>query len=266
MSMHHTSIRWANVDLDRETELAAIKETIELVEKIKRALKSGVELQQSENLCTIDFDTFESEHMDFILATLGVGEARIVLRKDDVRMAETGISGVWRVQEKGAQRFEVSCLPLPLLNALKASCAPLVTPEAVPDGVFVAPAVLKELEHAQGNVKLDQISFDPPYMVELTRQPLSDIDKEYLTATLGVGDVAIELSGFANANIQSTQYQGIWRNTILNNAGKELLDSYVVTRIPPEVPSAPKEMADAIAQCDEIIEWLKEDMERDTRE
>ena len=96
MSMHHTSIRWANVELDRETELAAIKETIELVEKIKRALKSGVELQQSENLCTIDFDTFESEHMDFILATLGVGEARIVLRKDDVRMAETGISGVWK--------------------------------------------------------------------------------------------------------------------------------------------------------------------------
>lgn len=266
MSMHHTSIRWANVDLDRETELTAIKETIDLVEKIKRALKTGFELQQSENLCAIDFDTFDPKHMDFILATLGSGEARIVLRKDDVRMAETGISGVWRVQEKGVQRFEVSSLPSPLLNVLKAPSAPLEVPETVPEGVFVALAVLKELEHAQGRVKLDAISFDPPYMVELTRQPLSDIDKDFLTATLGVGDVAIELSGFANANIQSTKYQGIWRNTILNNAGKELLDSYVVTCVPPEVPSAPEEMADAITQCDEIIGWLKEDLERDTRE
>ena len=62
--------------------------------------------------------------------------------------------------------------------------------------------------------------------------------------------------------MQSTRYKAIWRSTLLNKAGKTLLDSFIVTLIPPEVPTSPEEFSDSVSACQELIEWLEGDLAR----
>ena len=99
-------------------------------------------------------------------------------------------------------------------------------------------------------------------MVELTRQPLAPGDQAYLAGVLGMGEIDVRLSGFADSRIRSTKVRGIWHTQILNHAGKGLLDAYVVGLLPAEVPASPDELEETVAKCREIIGWMEEDQAR----
>ena len=251
-----SSNRWINVDLDAQTEHAAAETTVKFLLEVQAALSSKGS-EEHKPLLTVPFDRFDSKHLQFILATVGSGEVRATVG-DAIRLEETMIEGVWRIQEKGIDRFEVISVPEALLANL--SDEMLTVPTQVPDGIFAASAILQELSSAQRTENLQSLSFEPPYTVEISRQPLSPADGEFIEKVLGKGVIDISISGFANAHIQSTAHKGIWRNRIFNNAGKALFDAYVVTKLPPEVGESIDEMQSGAKRCDEILGWLKEDL------
>jgi len=49
---------------------------------------------------------------------------------------------------------------------------------------------------------------------------------------------------------------------LINNAGKELLEGYVTAYLPPEVPSAWEALEDAHTRCQELIQWMQDDLAR----
>mgnify|MGYP002523993636 FL=1 len=260
-----SSSRWADIHLDKETEHAAALAAVAFLKQVsqtaQRALTLPVASALQEQL-SVGFESFNPKHLDFILATVASGEVRIATRAGAVKAEETQIPGLWRLEENGRQRFVFASLPRVVLEAVQEGAYPLVVPETAPEGVFSSPAILKELASAQTTCNIDVLDFNPPHMVELTRQPVEKADMQWMKSILGSGDTHVWLSGFANARMQSTRYKAIWRSTILNKAGKTLLDSFVVTLIPPEVPTNPEEFSDSVTACRELIEWLEGDLER----
>ena len=238
-----SSSRWANVNLDRQTEHEAAIATVKFLEKVRDTLSEG-DFSTNKTLLTIPFREFDPKHLDFDLATVGSGEVRATIGQS-VRLEETAIEGLWRVQENGVDRFEIVTVPSDLLRNLSTTpLEPQLT--EIPQGVFAASAILQELSQAQRTENLEKLSVE---------------DGSFLEAALGKGMIDISISGFASAHIQSTAMKGIWRNRIFNNAGKALFDAYVVTMLPPEVGESAEEMKLGAQHCEEILQWLKEDIQ-----
>ena len=257
--------RWENVNLDKETEHAAAKETLLFLKKVKAAAESVSTQSETEalgELLTVPFESFEAKYLDFIIATLASGEVRISANNGALRVEETSVTGLWRVQENDKQKFVLASIPSEVVTAIKEGDRALEIPAEKPEGLFSSPAILEELSAAQKEANLETLDFNPPHMVELTRQPIEKEDMAWLKSILGVGTTEVWLTGFANARMQSTKYCGIWRSTLLNKAGKTLLDSFVVTLLPPEVPVSPDEFTDTVRECDDLIEWLENDLAR----
>ena len=255
--MQWTNIKeWANVDLDRQTEHEAAIATRDFLLQVKSALQKA-DLSTELPYLTVPFIQFEKPHLAFLLAAIGTGEVRAIAGEN--RAEETGIHGLWRIQEKGIDRLEVTRIPQFVLDNLSTGTFPEEFPEA-PQGAFAAPAILKELQKAQGELNPDPLKNTPPYTIELTRQPLGPDDMVYLEETLGAGALQIGIAGFADASIESTGICGIWRSKIFNKAGKALFDAYVVSTLPEEVPNNFDELRDGIKQCDEILGWINADL------
>lgn len=261
--LHNSSARWANIHLDRETEHRAAVETLVLLNVVKdKAKKAIAQHEESTLYWQFPFANFDPKHIDFILATIGVGEIRISLDGGRIKLEETAIPALWHQQENGVHSLVLALIPPAVSEAIDKIASSLEIPQAHPQDVFAAPSILVQLQAALEKIDLTVVSHEPAYMLEMTRQPLVAQDREYLAQVLGEGNIEIWLSGFANAHIHSTQVRGIWNNHLLNNAGKELLDSYVVSRIPPEVPVAPEELEDTVRIASDTIHWIEEDIER----
>lgn len=263
--LNSNSSRWANVRLDPETERKAAQATYDLLSRVKAlAAQAREEQKEAELFWQKPFSDFDAEHLDFILATVGSGDVRIVIDNERVKLEETSIPALWRVQEDGVDSFVLSLLPPVVGQAIDQVPTAFDIPAPTPQDVFAAPSILSELKATLEQTDVTVLTHDPAYMVELTRQPLIMNDRAYLTSVLGEGNIDIDISGFANAHIRNTNVRGIWNNHLVNNAGKPLLDSYVVAFIPPEVPSAPEELDDTVRMADETMTWIADDLERGT--
>lgn len=261
--LHNSSARWANVHLNRETEHKAAVETLVLLNAINDQAKKAVKHHGEKSLdWQFSFAQFTPAHIDFILATVGSGEVRINIDNGRVRIEETAIPALWHVQENGEHRLELALIPPTVLSAIERISPEFILPPPTSDGVFAAPSILMQLQASLEKTDIATISHDPAHMIELTRQPLAPADRDYLKKVLGEGTIEIWLSGFANTNIRSTNIRGIWSSHLLNNAGKELLDSYIVACIPPEVPVAPEELEDTIRITSETIHWIENDIQQ----
>ena len=261
--LHNSSTRWANVHLDRETERKAALETIVLLNAVKdQAHKARLHHHENELFWEFSFTQFRPEHIDFILATIGTGEVRISIDNGRVKLEETAIPALWHVQNEASHSLVLSLMPSVVGEAIDRINGALKIPSKTPANVFAAPSILLELQTALEQTNIEQLSHNPAFAIELTRQPLDTQDREFLETTLGNGSIEIWLSGFANARIRSTHVRGLWSSRLLNNAGRMLLDSIVVARVPPEVPTAPEELEDTVKIASETLHWIEQDLER----
>lgn len=272
-----TSILWKDVpNLLPEQEQKAADETIAFLKEVRFALgqlasrqSEGASVQQPQEEKRWNLSDFSPFTVDFLVATLGLGEVRITVRDGEVKAADTSIQGLWRVQDKrggGADYFTVGRLPQAIMKLADEGLTSIPALQHDPKGEqeFAAPAILTELAHALTEADLTSIPEDPPFAVEITRQPLAPGDRGALEATVGTGPITAELMGFARSKIYQTAVRGLWYSRIINNAGVHLLDSYVVARIPAEVPASVDEFSDGVAKCEDYAEWLTHDLERGT--
>ena len=261
--LHNSSTRWAHVHLDRETERKAALETIVLLNAVKdQAHQARLHHRENELFWEFSFDQFKPEHIDFILATIGTGEVRISIDNGRVKLEETAIPALWHVQNGITHSLVLSIMPPAVGEAIDKINGTLKIPNETPEKVFSAPSILLELQAVLEKTNLEYFTHDPAFSIELTRQPLESQDRDFLEGILGVGSIEIWLSGFASAHIRSTTVRGLWNSRLLNNAGKLLLDSIVVARIPPEVPTAPEELDDTVKIASETLHWIEQDLER----
>ena len=148
------------------------------------------------------------------------------------------------------------------MRAKGAGVRALDVPEDKPEGLFASEPLLQEVIDVLGKTDISEIKTSVPYQIDMVRQPLTPADKTFLLSVIGRGPIAVQLLGFADSRIYSTKVKGLWRSVIINNAGKSLLDSLVIARIPPEVPAAPEDLPDALAKIRSVYDWIESDLAR----
>lgn len=260
---------WARVpQLPPEVEGEAARQLIDFLKEVDATIEKTLAVGTDEAVDDLnevwEFSRFNSDWLKFWLPSIGQGEVRITLFGGLVKIEETGIPSLWRMQMDGQESFILSRLPLSVRRAILNGDDKIG--KIINDGsdVFAAPAIIQELNHELEKVNWDELPQDPAFMVELSGQPMSPGDHTALLSTLGTGDVEVRIAGFAESLINRTKVRGVWHNRLLNNNGKELLDSYVVAVIPPEVPGTKASFVEAQEKCRDLIQWVAGDLERGT--
>lgn len=266
--------RWAAMPkMAPEVEKRAALEAIDFLRDVKgkldaeiTAIREGRVPADGSGLHEVwDFSAFAPETIDFLIALLGEGEVRITLCGGESKAGDTLVPGLWRVQTGRSgenNAFVLARIPRAVEHFADRGLdrvPKLVNPDR---DVFAATAILSEINELLDKADLSVMPDSTAPMVELSRQPLTPGDLTALYSTLGTGDVDAALLGFARSTMTTTTVRGVWHSRIINNVGKNLLEAYVVAKIPPELPISAEEFADGAAKCREFIEWLEADIER----
>ena len=252
---------WTSEQMDRADEKRAAQTMLEVLRTL--------EIDWQRARCTdeplhrvIDLGQYPAPTVRFMLNNFSVGEVRITLHSGQAVVTETKVPGLWRLAIGQQESLVAALLPRSVEVLLDAGIPKLPVPEDKPEGLFAADAILAEVDNALSHADLETVCEGLPEQIDMLRQPLTPTDKSYLLATVGEGPLMIELLGFADSRIYSTKVRGLWRTLILNPAGKPLLDSLTVTRIPPEVPASREDLADGAAKLADMREWLENDLKR----
>ena len=237
----------------------AAEETLDIIRELRRAFDAaGAANAAPEALHAIrDLAKAAPGTGAFLAQTLGAGEVRIHLCGPEAVVEEAEIPGVWRLDVGGQSSVVASLLPRTVCAFIGRGAEELVETGEAPAGLFAAPAILSEVREA-----LRALKDDPSLVreIDLLRQPLGPADMNYILATIGRGSVTVELRGFARSRIESTRVRGLWHSRIVNDAGRALLDSLVVARIPPEVPAGADDIPGSSAKLAELEEWIASDL------
>ncbi|MDL2059540.1 hydrogenase expression/formation protein [Mesosutterella sp. AGMB02718] len=246
-----------------EKKVAVAREALEWL-KSTRALLEKTQREGGGLHEVTDLNGRSDEFKKFLFDTLESGEIRITMDGGRIRMEETGVPTLWRMLVGQQDMIVTAYIPEVVLRFSRTEGADtIVEPEKKPDGLFATPAIFSELRSQLRHC--DMTRFDPhavPHAVELSREPLSPADKAYINEILGEGSIHVQMQGFAKSTITQTRVRGLWRSKILNNAGRELLDQVVVSPLPPEIPSTPDDLAEAVKKLSDMIEWVEIDISR----
>lgn len=252
---------WTGPDLDRQTERRAALKSLELLKELEAAYEKAI--TTGEPLHWI-FDTgvLGADVCRFLYNSLGTGEVRITLYDGQATATETDIPGLWLLNVGGQESLVAALLPLCVEKVLEQGRETIDIPEDKPEGLFASEPLLKEVASVLATTDITKMTTDVPYQVDMVRQPLTPADKSFLLTVIGRGNLSVELLGFADSRIFSTKVKGLWRSVIINTAGKVLLDSLVVAKIPPEVPAAPEDLPDALNKIRSVHDWIENDLNR----
>lgn len=258
---------WARVpQLPPEVEEQAARALIAFLKELDAVIVETLADTSKASFETLhrifDFDRFRPDWLKFILPTIGVGDVRIILHDGLVKIEETGIPCLWRMQMDGRESFILTRLPLSVRHEAKEGDEEIGKIVNNGTDVFAAPAILEQLRTEQRKIDWERLPVDPAFMVEFSGEPMSPGDTRALLSTLGNGNIEVRIKGFAEQRIERTRVRGVWHSRLLNNAGKQLLDGYAVAYVPPEVPAAWEGLEDAHERCVELIQWMEDDLAR----
>ncbi len=258
---------WARVpQLPPEVEEEAAHALIDFLKEIDAEFEQVLADESGASFDALhkiyEFSRFKTDWLKFILPTIGVGEVRIILHDGLVKIEETGIPCLWRMQMDNQESFILTRVPLCVRHAAREGDAEIGKIVNNGTDVFAAPAILEQLRSEQEKINWESLSNEPAFMVEFSGEPLSAGDSRAILSTLGTGNIEVRLQGFAESRIERTRVRGVWHSRLINNAGKELLEGYVTAYLPPEVPSAWEALEDAHTRCQELIQWMQDDLAR----
>jgi hydrogenase-1 operon protein HyaF len=206
----------------------------------------------------IELTQLDVDNRRFIDELLGEGEVSVICSgKQNIRIQESVLAGVWRLQTLNAQRqiindtLEVGIIPRRLsewaFNGASEQIATYWT--TVPPGVMNAPPLLTEL-----NAKIAE--YRPgaeAHMINLSLLPQTEQDLEFLAQRLGGGSVTILSRGYGNCRITATGTAFVWWVQYFNSEDTLILNTLEVGDVPSVACASPEDIADSCERLQEIL-------------
>lgn len=206
----------------------------------------------------IELTKLNADNRRFIDELLGEGEVSVICSgEQSIRIQESVLAGVWRLQKLNVQRqivddaLEVGIIPQQLSqSAFNGTAAQIDTRwTALPAGVMNAPPLLAEL-----NAKIAE--YRPggeAHTINLSLLPQTEQDLAFLAQRLGGGSVTILSRGYGNCRITATGTTFVWWVQYFNSEDTLILNTLEVSDVPSVACASPEDIADSQERLQEIL-------------
>jgi hydrogenase-1 operon protein HyaF len=223
-------------------------------------------------LHTLSFalDGLDRDAHRLLAQVLGEGEvsARIALPDGgSVAIQESRYAGVWRVVTLGADgqrrddHLEIGAIPRIVLEQASTAPTGVQLPSAEGHDLMNAPSIASEI--AAAHARAVETGGAGNHTINFSLLPVSPADLAWLDTMLGEGSVGLFSTGYGKCMVLATALRHVWRVRYFDGAGKILLDTLEITRIPEVVLAAPDDLADSMQHLREIIAWLQPESSAD---
>lgn len=206
----------------------------------------------------IELTQLDAGNRHFIDELLGEGEVSVICSgKHNIRIQESVLAGVWRLQKLNAQQqiisdtLDVGIIPQQLsLSAFNGAAAQIDTYwTVVPKGVMNSPPLLTEL-----NAKIAE--YRPggkTHTINLSLLPQTEQDLAFLAQRLGPGSATILSRGYGNCRITATGTRYVWWVQYFNSEDTLILNTLEVSDVPSVACASPEDIADSRERLQEIL-------------
>jgi hydrogenase-1 operon protein HyaF len=206
----------------------------------------------------IELTQLDAGNRRFIDELLGEGEVSVICSgEQNIRIQESVLAGVWRLQQLNAQRqivddaLEVGIIPQQLSqSAFNGTATQIDTGwTELPPGVMNAPPLLAEL-----NAKIAE--YRPggeAHTINLSLLPQTEQDLAFLAQRLGGGSVTILSRGYGNCRITATGTQHVWWVQYFNSEDTLILNTLEVSDVPSVACASPEDIVDSCERLQEIL-------------
>ncbi|MFI3156766.1 MAG: hydrogenase expression/formation protein [Methylococcaceae bacterium] len=194
----------------------------------------------------------------FIDELLGEGEVSVICSDEQsIRIQESVLAGVWRLQKLNAYRqivndaLEVGIIPQQLpQSAFNGMAAQIDTGwTELPSGVMNAPPLLAEL-----NAKIAEYRpGSEAHSINLTLLPQTEQDLAFLAQRLGGGSVTILSRGYGNCRITATGTKYVWWVQYFNSEDTLILNTLEVSDVPSVACASAEDITDSCERLQEIL-------------
>ena len=231
--------------------LAALEQLLEGL----RAYKVGHEVP------TLDLLPLPDADRALVMQALGEGEVSILFTSGSrLRMQETRLAGVWRVQSVGSagelelDEVQVADVPIQVREMAFADAVAGVELELeLPPGILTAQSVLAEINDRVPAWK----GGDAAHVINLTLLPLSNEDLTYLERRLGQGPLAMLSRGYGSCRIATTAVQNCWWVQHFNADGRLIVNTIELVDVPSAALAAQEDLEDSGVRLVDILDALR---------
>lgn len=206
----------------------------------------------------IELTQLDAGNRRFIDELLGEGEVSVICYgEQNIRIQESVLAGVWRLQKLNAQRqiindtLEVGLIPQQLSqSAFNGTVAQIDTHwTAVPSDVMNAPPLLTELNAKTAGYRPG----GEAHTINLSLLPQTEQDLEFLAQRLGGGSVTILSRGYGNCRITATGTAFVWWVQYFNSEDTLILNTLEVSDVPSVARASPEDIVDSHERLQEIL-------------
>jgi hydrogenase-1 operon protein HyaF len=206
----------------------------------------------------IELTQLNAGNRRFIDELLGEGEVSVICSGEQtIRIQESVLAGVWRLQKLNAQKqivdetLEVGIIPQQLSQSAFNSTAGQIDTNWIelPSGVMNAPPLLTEL-----NAKIAE--YQPggeAHTINLSLLPQTEQDLAFLSQRLGGGSVTILSRGYGNCRITATGTTFVWWVQYFNSEDTLILNTLEVSDVPSVACASPEDITDSCERLQEIL-------------
>lgn len=203
----------------------------------------------------IDLSHCDERNRRFLAELLGEGEVSIVGLNGAIRIQESVLAGVWRVQQLSgttlvADYLEIGAIPS-FVKTVFSTAADSINADnsQLPSGVMNAPALLTEL-----NAQIQTcVPGQSEHVINLSLLPQTEQDLQFLEQRLGGGQVTILSRGYGNCRITATATRYVWWVRYFNSQDTLILNTLEVSAVPNVACASVEDIADSCERLQEIL-------------
>jgi hydrogenase-1 operon protein HyaF len=226
-----------------------------LLPQLARALET-----QSAAAAGALFDVTEFGEDDKLLLSqvLGEGEVAGVAALPNgvtAQIQESTMAGLWRVRfadaagALSADYLEVAAIPAIVERAAALTAERLVFGAPPPGAMNVMPLLAEISDRMQAHER-----GAPSHTINFSLLPVSEVDMEFLQATLGNGPVQLISRGYGACKITATGARNVWSVQFFNAMNAIILDTLEIGDVPAAGCAADEDFRDSAERLREIHE------------
>ena len=241
-------------EISADLNVADLQSAKAILQQLQQELAAFPAAAKSKDLISLD-----ATNRQFIDELLGEGEVSMICTEiRDIRIQESVLAGVWRLQAFDAEKrmisdvLETGIIPQTVTQLAFSGAAKVIDTQwqALPPGVINAPPLLAEL-----NAKIAHYQpGDEAYIINLSLLPQTEQDLLFLDQRLGKGSITILSRGYGNCRISATAIRYIWWVQYFNSQDTLILNTLEVSDVPMVACASPEDIADSLQRLQEIMQ------------